>query len=411
MNATKNEIMKKSNAMMKSNVIKNEMKNDPLWSFFYSFYDRLEQDIMESIKMSQFENRSSHIAQMKREKERQRKLRQRIRRIIPVICIILLAITAVTILIVRNLQKKDHINERTEITGTDSFVEIQTEELQETLQQEEENNAAVIKPETTEKTAAVSDEIISTNVVLVDPNKHTVIAQRDAMEKMNPASMTKVLTILVASKAIDNLKDTYTITAEETDFSFANDCSNVGYEKGETVSVKDLFYGTILSSGADAAVGLANYTAGSVDEFVKLMNQELEKLGLSDTAHMTNCVGIYDKEHYCTAYDMAVIMEAALEDEFCREVLSAHTYTTSKTTSHPDGITISNWFLRRIEDKDAGGTVLCGKTGYVVQSGNCAVSYAYDAEGNELICVTGNSTSGWRCIYDHVALYKKFFTK
>ena len=97
-----------------------------------------------------------------------------------------------------------------------------------------------------------------------------------------------------------------------------------------------------------------------------------------------------------------------MDNELCREVMSAHTYTTSSTAVHPDGITISNWFLRRIEDKDTGGEVVCGKTGYVVQSGNCAVSYGVDASGNNYICATADSTNGWRCIYDHVALYKEF---
>ncbi len=68
-------------------------------------------------------------------------------------------------------------------------------------------------------------------------------------------------------------------------------------------------------------------------------------------------------------------MRAAIENPLCREVLSAHTYTTSITEQHPEGLLISNWFLRRIEDKEWDGEVLCGKTGYVKESGNCAVSY------------------------------------
>ena len=105
-----------------------------------------------------------------------------------------------------------------------------------------------------------------------------------------------------------------------------------------------------------------------------------------------------------------MILEAAIENELCREVMSAHTYTTSNTQEHPEGITISNWFLRRIEDKDTGGEVVCGKTGYVVQSGNCAASYGIDNAGKGYICVTADSTSSWRCIYDHVALYRQFST-
>ena len=141
---------------------------------------------------------------------------------------------------------------------------------------------------------------------------------------------------------------------------------------------------------------------------MELMNEKLSELGLAGSAHMTNCVGIYDEEHYCTVYDMAMILEAALDNPLCREVLSAHTYNTSATAQHPEGLLLSNWFLRRIEDKDTGGEVICAKTGFVVQSGNCAASFGKDAAGNQYICVTAGATSTWRCIYDHVALYKQY---
>lgn len=136
------------------------------------------------------------------------------------------------------------------------------------------------------------------------------------------------------------------ITREITDYSYQNKCSAAGFLDEETVTVRDLFYGTILPSGADAAVGLATYVAGSHEAFVELMNQKLDALGLADTAHFTNAVGLYDELHYCTPYDMAMILKAALENDFCREVLSAHTYVTSQTTQHPEGITLSNWFLQ-----------------------------------------------------------------
>ena len=135
-----------------------------------------------------------------------------------------------------------------------------------------------------------------------------------------------------------------------------------------------------------------------------MMNQKLRDLGLSDSAHFTNCVGLYNENHYCSIYDMAVILKAAMENELCREVMSAHTYTTSSTEQHPEGIQISNWFLRRIEDKETNGEVVCAKTGYVVQSGNCAASYEVTNSGKHYICVTANAHSGWRCIYDHVEM-------
>ncbi|MBQ9990944.1 MAG: D-alanyl-D-alanine carboxypeptidase [Lachnospiraceae bacterium] len=255
-----------------------------------------------------------------------------------------------------------------------------------------------------------SEEVVSTHAILVDESTNTIVAKKGAEDRISPASMTKVLTILVAAERLTlaDLNDTFTMTREITDYGYVNDCSVVGFLDGETVTVRDLFYGTVLPSGADAALGLAIYVAGSHEAFVELMNEKLEQLGLSDSAHFTNCVGLYDEYHYCTVYDMAVIMKAALQNVLCREVLSAHTYTTSATTEHPEGISISNWFLRRIEDKDTGGYVFCAKTGYVVQSGSCAVSYGIFADGKPYICVTADSTTSWRCIYDHVEIYNQY---
>ena len=255
-----------------------------------------------------------------------------------------------------------------------------------------------------------SEEVISTHAILVDESTDTIIASKGAEERISPASMTKVLTVLVAAEQIDkkDLDDTFTITLEITDYVYVNDCSAVGFSDGETVTVRDLFYGTILPSGGDAAVGLATYIAGSQEAFVEMMNAKLEELEIADSAHFTNCIGLYDENHYCTVYDMAIIMKTAMQNELCREILSAHTYTTTPTAQHPEGITISNWFLRRIEDKDTGGEVLCAKTGYVVQSQNCAVSYGTFAGGTPYICVTAGSTSSWRCIYDHVEIYNRY---
>lgn len=260
----------------------------------------------------------------------------------------------------------------------------------------------------TSDTRRLGEDVTSGHAILIDLGSDSILAQKDAESRISPASMTKILTVLVAAEHVENLDDTFTITLDITDYSYVNDCSSAGFAENETVTVRDLFYGTILPSGGDAAAALAEYVAGSREAFVDMMNDKLAELGLSETAHFTNCVGLYDENHYCTAYDMAMILEAAISNDFCKEVLSAHTYTTSKTQQHPEGITISNWFLRRIEDKDSGGEVMCGKTGYVVQSGNCAASYAIDGSGNGYICVTANATSAWRCIYDHVALYKQF---
>lgn len=250
--------------------------------------------------------------------------------------------------------------------------------------------------------------VVSPYAVLVNLDTGKVIGAKSADTVISPASMTKILTILVAAEHVRSLDDTFTITQEISDYVYQNDCSTAGFQVGDTVTIRDLMYGTILPSGADASIGLATALAGSQDAFVGLMNEKAAELGLSGTAHFTSCIGIYNEDNHCTVTDMAMILKAALENDLAREVLSAHTYTTGPTAEHPEGITLSNWFLRRIEDKDARGTVVAAKTGFVVQSGNCAASYNEGNDGGHYICVTAGATSSWRCIYDHVAIYQEF---
>mgnify|MGYP001540562802 CR=1 FL=1 len=226
-------------------------------------------------------------------------------------------------------------------------------------------------------TIQLGEDFPSRCAVLVDLDTRTVLAEKNADTVISPASMTKVLTVLVAAEHITEaeLDDTFTMTIDITDYCYVNGCSVVGLMVDETVPVRELFYGTILSSGADAALGLATYVAGSQEAFVALMNEKLEELGIADTAHFTNCVGLYDEAHKCTVSDMAVILEAAMDNDLCREVLGARTYETLPTAD---------------------------------QSGNCAASCGETADGRRYICVTADAYSSWRAIYDHVALYKTY---
>ena len=252
-----------------------------------------------------------------------------------------------------------------------------------------------------------SENMMSTYAILVDAADGHVVCQRDGFVRINPASMTKILTVLVAAEHLteEDLDQKVTITVADTDYAFSKGLSAVNFNIGETVTVRDLFYGTILPSGADAAVALAGYVAGDEQTFVAMMNERIKELGISDTTHFTNCVGMYDPDHYSTCADMAVILKAAIENDYVYEVMNAHTYTTSLTDEHPEGILISNWFLRRIEDKDTNGEVLCAKTGFVNESGSCAASYEVTNSDHPYICVTADAHSSWRCIYDHVDLY------
>ena len=361
------------------------------------------------------ERRLQRIERMRREKQRQEEKRRMIKRLFPfgtgaVALVIILVVAIVSLL------RKSEANETQMQAQIETPVEQSVEVITEEEASEEEISTAEEVPinyefvSTSETATIYSEEVISSHAILVDESTDTIVASKGAKERISPASMTKVLTVLVAAEQITEkqLDDTFTMTLEITDYAYVNDCSSVGFLDGEKVTVRDLFYGTVLPSGGDAAVGLATYIAGSQEAFVDLMNEKLDELGLSDSAHFTNCVGLYDENHYCTVYDMAVIMKAAMKNDMCREFLSAHSYTTAPTTEHPKGITISNWFLRRIEDKDTGGEVIGGKTGYVVQSKSCAVSYGTFAGGTPYICVTAGSTSSWQCIYDQVEIYNRY---
>lgn len=287
--------------------------------------------------------------------------------------------------------------------------EIQTTEDASSEEKRELPFAAGYRAEATERTVAVDSQAVTSNyALLIDLDSSEIVAERNAKVRINPASMTKILTLLVAAEHVTNLDDTFTITREITDYSYSNGCSAAGFDDGETVTLRDLMYGTILPSGGDAAAGLAFYVSGSLEAFAKLLNEKIEELGLSSTSHFTNCVGLYDENHYCTVYDMAMMLKAAEENELCREILGARVYTTSPTEQHPEGIELSNWFIRRIEDKETGGKIEGAKTGYVLQSGNCGASYFVSDSGRHYICVTADAHSSWRCIYDHVAMYQKY---
>ena len=264
----------------------------------------------------------------------------------------------------------------------------------------------------TENIAEIPEEVGSSYALLVDVDNGTVVAGRDYDTQMNPASMTKILTLLVAVENIDLSKldtDTEEITQEIANYVWQNQMSQVGWQIGDTPTIRSLLYGTILPSGADAAQALAIYTAGSEEAFVELMNKKLAELGISDTAHFTNAVGAYDEDHYCTALDMATILRAAIDNELCREVLSCHYYEVPPSGGEESqAIGISNWFLRRIEDKDTHGEVVCAKTGYVGEAGFCCASYQESDDGGRYICVTADGAGIWPCIYDHVDIYTTF---
>lgn len=382
----------------------------------YLYQDESEEERFQR----EYERRRLEKRRMKREEMRRRRRRQVTinRCIFGAVCAVVLfgfiflikgAVTGISKLVKGN----DRVE--TELQGSDdtdlqNIAEPSVIDIEEEPEPEPEPEIKTYEAHTTDATVTTGADIISERSIMIDLASGDILMQKGYKDRISPASMTKVLTVLVAAEHLtpEQLDDTFTITHDITAYVWKHDCSAVNWGDDETVTVRDMLYGTILPSGADAAVGLATYIAGSEEAFVDLMNQKIEELGLSGSSHFTNCVGLYDDNHYSTVYDIAMMMEAAIDNDLALDALSTKKYTTSSTDQHPDGIEISNWFLRRIEDKDTGGEVIAAKTGFVNESRNCAVSYGIDNSGNGFVICTQGSTSSWRCIYDHVAMYKQF---
>ena len=249
-------------------------------------------------------------------------------------------------------------------------------------------------------------QISSPYAALLDVNNHKIIAGKLADTKIYPASMTKVMTLIVVSEHIDSIPESYTFGYEMLNRLFREEASVAGFLEGETVDVEDLLYGLVLPSGADAAEALATMVAGSNEEFAKLMNAKCAELGLKHTQFM-NPTGLYDEEQYTTTSEMAMIMEYAMKDELRAKVLGTYQYKTKATTQHPEGIQLTSTMYSRIYGNEAPGVLVTGgKTGYTNEAGSCLVSYAITNKGNAYVFCTGGATYKWAPVYDEIYVYK-----
>lgn len=254
----------------------------------------------------------------------------------------------------------------------------------------------------------LNPEVNANFAILVDADAGLVIAEKNGSAKMYPASMTKVMTLLVACEHITDLNEKLEITQDIVDYVKKEGASNCGFKAGEQVTMLDLLYGLILPSGADAALALVRRIAGSEEQFVALMNQKAQQLGISATTHFTNCTGLYNDNHYSTAEDMAIIMRAASQNSVAATILTTRSYTTQANNKRSTGLSFSNLFLKRIDTQTTGGQVNFAKTGYVAKAGNCAVSYFTAASGRHYICVTGKTSGAWNVVSAHAALYSQY---
>lgn len=249
----------------------------------------------------------------------------------------------------------------------------------------------------------------SSHVVLMSANGGKVIGEVNGEERMYPASLTKIMTVIVAIEELDDLEEKIILDADIFPELYAGDATQAGFQAGEAVRAIDLLYGAILPSGAECCIGLADAIAGSEDAFVELMNKKAQKIGMENT-HFCDTTGLHDPDHYSTAYDMAVLLKYAIRNDTFREIIETPRHSTGVTNVHPDGITYYSTLFKNLDDPTvAGGRILGGKTGYTNDAGLCLASFA-EIEGREYILVTAGApgnTGEPLHVQDAVTIYNR----
>ena len=221
--------------------------------------------------------------------------------------------------------------------------------------------------------------------VAIDAKSGLVLYNKNMDERMYPASMTKVMTTIVAIEMIKDFNATTVITQSDIDTVWETGASSANFEVGETVTYNDLLLGAILPSGADATRALANNLCGGQEEFVNKMNELAEKLELKDT-HFVNTTGIHDENHYTTVHDMALIVKYAVENEQFREIYSKRFAISSNGLHQWVNKSIYNANRSNIDTS----SILGCKSGYTDAAKNCLSSL--DMVGNnEIITIVGKS--------------------
>ena len=254
-------------------------------------------------------------------------------------------------------------------------------------------------------------ELFSTAATLVDADSGYVMASKNPNGKIYPASTTKVLTSILA---IENLDVDSAVVVTKSGINIPWDSSKVYLKEGEVLSIKDLLYCTLITSGNDAANMLGEAVSGSIEEFVKLMNTKALELGCKNT-HFVNAHGYHDKDHYTTAEDMAIILKYAMQNDTFREVCETKQYTVTKTNlSEERKLTNTNRLILSKSDSIYAFPyeyALGGKTGYTGEAGRCLVGWAKKGDKNLICCVFAAPTDGKedKRYLDTIALFEYGF--
>lgn len=275
-------------------------------------------------------------------------------------------------------------------TYADDANELEEVVIEENEKQEIEAAASSnTKPTINSRRYAIYDRLSGRCIYGKDENKQTAMA-----------STTKIMTSIIIVENC-NLEDTVTITSKAA----GTGGSRLGLHTDDKITVNDLLYGLMLRSGNDAAVALAIHTAGSVEEFAKLMNKKAEELGLKNT-HFVTPHGLDNSEHYTTAYELAVITDYALKNEIIAKVVKTKS-TTIKINGNSMQINNTNELLGNVEG------VYGVKTGFTNNAGRCLVTSVKRGDMDLIIVVLGADTRKDRAS-DTMKLieyaYKRFYT-
>jgi len=253
-----------------------------------------------------------------------------------------------------------------------------------------------------------SDKLNSPNAILLRLKDHTILMQKNSEEKIYPASLTKMMTAIVAIENLRDLKEEIKLTNSTFPGLYKADASMAGFQPSEQVKAIDLLYGVMLPSGAECCIGLANQIAGSEQGFVKMMNQKAADLGMENT-HFENAIGLHNENHYTTVKDLAVLLSYALQNDTFREIFTSSHHSTQPTNKHPGGITFYSTMFEDLNNQNIiDGEILGGKTGYTDEAGLCLASLAKVGK-QEYILISagakGNHKSEQYNVTDALAVY------
>ena len=226
-------------------------------------------------------------------------------------------------------------------------------------------------PNSFAKNELIEDDFVSPYIFVLNRTDQSVEFTKNSDAKIYPASLVKIMTTLVALEQIDDLSEVAPVDVPTYQDMVSRNASMAGFFGREPVTYRDLLYGTILSSGGEAANSLAVNISGDVASFVELMNAKAKELDLKST-HFTSPEGLHHKEQYTTAHDMAVLLDHALNNGHFRAIFTKHEFQTSATLDHPKGIRLRSTVLSRLNTKELNGfEVLGGKSGTTEEAGQC----------------------------------------